>query len=187
MPAGVHEYFIDKVEDEIRNQLKQIRSGSDNAAIFAQKINCSRSTTIHFPLSSESRHDPDTSFKHDNARYPGVIVEVGYSQKRKSLGRLAENYLLDSNANIQVVVCLDIEYGKDKGALRKATLSVWRTHQVPVADGQELRVFQEIADEVCPILRLLFHPSFFHLINAIHRHSGMSKEIQPIIWVYDFN
>jgi hypothetical protein len=54
------------------------------------------------------------------------------------LGRLAEEYLLDSDASVQVVVGLDIEYGK-KGS-RKATLSVWRIHIAHTGDGDELRV-----------------------------------------------
>lgn len=150
MPTGVHELFIDGVEDAIRSQLKTIRKGSDRTALFAQKVRPARSTEIYFrvdnaPPGTKSKYEPDASFWHKDARYPGVIIEVAYSQKRKRLSRLAEDYLLDSNASVQVVVGLDIEYGK-KGS-RKATLSVWRTHVVSTADGDELRVVQEIVDE----------------------------------------
>jgi len=149
MPTGVHELFIDGVEDAIRSQLKVIRSGSDRAALFAQKVRPARSTEISFPVddapsNTKSKYEPDASFWHDDAQYPGVIIEVAYSQKRKRLGRLADDYLLDSDANIRVVVGLDIEYGK-KGS-RKATLSVWRTHLAHTTDGDELQVVQEIAD-----------------------------------------
>lgn len=58
------------------------------------------------------------------------------------------------------VAGLDIEYGK-KGS-RKATLSVWRTHVVNTADGNESRVVQEVADDVCLILR---HYSFFSTLT----------------------
>jgi len=144
--------FIARVEDDIYTQLKSIRDGSDDAAAFAQQIHPARSTEIYFPIDdgppgARSKHEPDASFWHTDARYPGVIIEVAYSQKRKRLGRLAEDYLLDSNASIQVVVGLDIEYGR-KGS-RKATLSVWRTHVVSSADGNELRVAQSVVDEVC--------------------------------------
>ncbi|CAG5188981.1 uncharacterized protein ALTATR162_LOCUS12076 [Alternaria atra] len=150
MPTGVHELFIDGVEDAIRSQLKAIRKGSDKAALFAQKVRPARSTEIYFPvdgasLTKKSKHEPDASFWHTDARYPGVIIEVAYSQKKKRLSRLAEDYLLDSNASVQVVVGLDIEYGK-KGS-RKATMSVWRTQVVSTANGDELRVVQEVADE----------------------------------------
>jgi hypothetical protein len=156
MPTGVHEIFIAGVEDAIYTQVKLIRDGSDGAALFAQKVRPARSTEIYFPVddappNTKSKHEPDASFWHDDAQYPGVIIEVAYSQKGKRLGRLAEEYLLDSDASVQVVVGLDIEYGR-KGS-RKATLSVWRTHVFHTVDGDELRVVQEIADEVCPIPR----------------------------------
>jgi hypothetical protein len=163
MPTGVHEIFIAGVEDAIYTQLKLIRDGSDGTTLFAQKVRPACSTKIYFPVddappSTKSKHEPDASFWHDDAQYPGVIIEVAYSQKRKRLGRLAEEYLLDSDASVQVVVGLDIEYGR-KGS-RKATLSVWRTHVFHTADGDELRVVQEIADEVCPFLgeySFIFH------------------------------
>ena len=151
MPTGVHEVFIDGVEDAIRSQLKVIRNGSNKAALFAQKVRPARSTIIYLPVEdaapeTKSRHEPDASFWHDYAKYPGVVIEVSYSQKRKSLSRLAEDYLLDSNASIQVVVGLDIEYGK-KGSC-KATFSVWRTKLYHTAEEDELRVVQEMTDEV---------------------------------------
>ena len=101
-----------------------ICSESDRAALFARKVRAARSTEIYFPLddvppSTKSKYEPDASFWHDSAQYPGVIIEVAYAQKRKRLGRLAEDYLLDSDASVQVIVGLDIEYGK-KGS-RKAT------------------------------------------------------------------
>lgn len=159
MPTGVHERFIGGVEDAIRSQLKTIGSGSHAAALFAQKLYADRSTRVTLPVDdnqhgTSSKHEPDASFSHDDAKYPGVIIEVAYSQKRKRLARLAEDYLLDSDANVRVVVGLDIEYGKKES--RKATLSVWRPHVVHTSDGDELRAVQEIADEVRPVLRQLF-------------------------------
>ena len=150
MPTAVHELFIARVEDAIHSQLKRIREESSNAAKFAKKVHPARSTEIYFPVDDgppgvKSKHEPDTSFWHDDAQYPGVIIEVAYSQKRKRLARLAEDYLLDSDASVQVVVGLDIEYGK-KGSC-KATLSVWRTRLLRTVEGDELRVDQDTANE----------------------------------------
>lgn len=122
------------------------------------------------PLSKNSKYEPDSSFWHDDAEYPGVIIEVSYSQK-KVVGRLAEGYLLDSDASVQVVVGLDIEYGK-KGS-RQATLSVWRTRVFHFDDGDELRVVQEIADEVCLILDKVLSPLiFWHFSQAFRDDQG---------------
>jgi acyl carrier protein len=170
MPTGKHEFLIASVEDSLLSQLEVIRNGSDKAALFAQKLWRARSTVINFPVAdaqfnTNSKHEPDASFWHEDAQYPGVIIEVSYSQKRKMLGRLAEDYILDSDASVQVVVGLDIEYGK-KGS-REATLSVWRSHVFHTSDGDELRVVQEIADEVYTILRQ--YSSFLTSLPGISR------------------
>lgn len=150
MPTCVHELFIEGVEDAIRSRLKTIRSGTGDAARFADQVRPARSTEIYFPAengspNTKSKYEPDTSFWHDDAQYPGVIIEVAYSQQKKRLDRLAENYLLDSDASVQVVVGLDIEYSKKETS--KATFTVWRTR----VDGDELRVVKEIEDEVFTI------------------------------------
>ncbi|KAF2806326.1 uncharacterized protein BDZ99DRAFT_573887 [Mytilinidion resinicola] len=155
MPTAVHELFIARVEDAIFSQLKSIRDGLGAAAAFAQKVYPARSTEIYFPVDNfpfgrKSKHEPDASFWHDDAQYPGVVIEVAYSQKRKRLDRLADDYLLDSDASVQVVVGLDIEYRSieyGRKVSRQATFSVWRTHVVSTTDGNELRVVKEIADE----------------------------------------
>jgi hypothetical protein len=103
-----------------------------------------RSTEIHFDTGAS--YEPDASFWHDNAQYPGVIIEVAYSQNKKRLGRLADNYLIDSDASVRAVVGLDIEYGK-KGS-RKATISIWRPQLFNTTDGPELRTVQDVEDEV---------------------------------------
>lgn len=175
MPTAIHELFIARVEDAIFSQLKSIREGTDDAAAFAHKVAPARSTEIYFPVDNaasgtKSKYEPDTSFWHDDAKYPGVIIEVAYSQKRKRLGRLAEDYLLDSNASVQAVVGLDIEYGKKKS--RKATLSVWRTR----IDGNELGVVEEVAAQVCCFLaRFSISP------DILPRRSVTSKESPPSI------
>ena len=117
MPAGVHELFIDGVEDAIRNQLKAIRAGSNKAALFAQKVRPARSTAVYLqvddaPPGTMSKYEPDASFWHEHARYPGVIIEVAYSQKRKKLDRLAEDYLLDSNATVQCPWTASLVYNR---------------------------------------------------------------------------
>jgi hypothetical protein len=66
---------------------------------------------------------------------------------RKKLDWLAEEYFLDPDASVQAAIGLYIEYGKKES--RKATFSIWRTHVAHTSDGDELRVVQEIADQVC--------------------------------------
>jgi hypothetical protein len=60
------------------------------------------------------------------ADYPGIVIETSFSQKRKDLPKLAEDYILGSIGNITVVIGLDIEYWKAK----RATFSMWRPEWV---------------------------------------------------------
>ena len=81
MPTGIHELFIDGVEDAIRSQLKAIREGLGPEAHFAQKLRPARSTEVEFPVENDpsgkkSKYEPDASFWHDDAEYPGVIIEI---------------------------------------------------------------------------------------------------------------
>jgi hypothetical protein len=178
MPTGIHEVFIGRVEHAIGRQLETIRGKSGNVARFAHEVELARSTTIHFPVEKSSsnakfKNDPDASFWHNDAEYPGVIIEVSYSQKRKALGRLAETYLLDSDASVQVVVGLDIEYGRKRTP--EATLSVWRTQIFHTAEGDELRVVKVVADEV----RFARSPSMFILSLLTYVQAFRNKQGEP--------
>jgi hypothetical protein len=73
----------------------------------------------------------------------------------------------------KIVIGLDIEYRKKES--RRATISVWRTHVVNTTAGDELRVIQEVADDVCLGLRPLCLCS-----NILHKLSAMTEVTIPI-------
>ncbi|KAH9204218.1 hypothetical protein DL95DRAFT_529357 [Leptodontidium sp. 2 PMI_412] len=129
--------------------LQTLASAKSLTSDFARQIDAYGSTSICFP-DEYGLHDPDGSFGHKEAQYPGVIFEVSYSQKRRDLGRLADDYILGSDGNIRVVVGLDIEYqskGKAKEASSKvAALSVWKPKITPGGDAEELTAHQEVVD-----------------------------------------
>ncbi|KAG9232706.1 hypothetical protein BJ875DRAFT_505834 [Amylocarpus encephaloides] len=120
MPTTLHEEFITSIVEEIQVQLKSIQ---DASAEFAKEIRSGGSASIKFADEEYGKHDPDAQFRHSKAQFPGIVIEVSYSQKRKDLERLADDYILGSDSNIRVVVGLDIEY---KTTDKKATLSVFR-------------------------------------------------------------
>lgn len=46
------------------------------------------------------KRDPDARFQHDDALWPGVVIEVAYSQSSKDIPNLADDYsiiLLETN------------------------------------------------------------------------------------------
>jgi hypothetical protein len=154
MPTTTHEAFLSSVEREIQGQLKEIATGIDEAAEFARDVTYRGSPRLKFPVDEVREeggdndrdgdeeekiswkydsHEPDIMFQHLDAQWPGVVIEVSFSQKKKDLKNLAEDYILGSDGNIRVVVGLDIEYKQSK----KTTLSVWRPQYVECKDGQE--------------------------------------------------
>lgn len=54
MPTGVHELFIDGVEDAIRNQLKLIRNGSDR--LLSSHRRCAQLVLLKFIFKSTTLH-----------------------------------------------------------------------------------------------------------------------------------
>jgi len=144
MPSRLHEQLAADVVDEIRHQLRSIASGASPAAEFAQRIKSTGSLTLTFDDPQYGKHEPDASFTHIDARYPGIVIEVSYSQKRKDLRRLADDYILGSDARIRVVVGIDVDY---RGKM--ATLSIWRP-QIEINDAgeEELVVHQALKDQV---------------------------------------
>jgi len=85
-----------------------LRSIQDRSAEFANEIRPGGSASIKFIDEEYGKHDPDAQFRHSKAQFPGVVIEVSYSQKRKDLERLADDYILGSDSDIRVVVGLDI-------------------------------------------------------------------------------
>lgn len=48
----------------------------------------------------------DATFQHDDALWPGVVIEVAYSQSSKDIPNLADDYILETNGSVRVVVGL---------------------------------------------------------------------------------
>lgn len=143
MPSRIHESLISETVNELIQQLKFIASGKGRSAEFAQGIKSYNSTTLEFE--GYGKHDPDGQFQHSLAQYPGIVIEVSFTQKRKDLGRLADDYILGSDGDICVMVGINIEYRGTK----KVTLSIWRPQVIPNENGEmELRAIQTVTDEI---------------------------------------
>lgn len=151
MPSPLHETLCAELVWEISTQLRVLQRGDGPAAEFAKEIKHFASSRIELPEEGDDgeikyiRREPDASFGHCQARYPGVVIEVCYSQKSHQIHRLADDYILSTDGSINTVVCLDIDY---KG-LKKATFSVWRpTYEMK--DGvMEFRSTPVVKAQVC--------------------------------------
>jgi hypothetical protein len=156
MPSPLHEYLAANIVRNISRQLDSIANGTGPAAQFAQGISPTGSFTITFDDPQYGKHEPDASFTHIDAGYPGVVIEVSYSQKRKDLPRLADDYILGSGGSIRAVVGVDIEY---RGKM--ATLSIWRPQvEVNDADEEELVAHSTLSNQVGSL-----YPSMQHVFT----------------------
>lgn len=149
MPNQLHEVFIARVVVEIQKRLSMFADAESRSRAFAQSVNYNGSGRLDLEGEDNDgrrtiRRDPDATFKHCDALWPGVVIEVSYSQKKKALPHLADDYILGTDGNIRVVVGLDIDYETKKG-----TISIWRPEYVTNEQGQlDLEAAQTVEDQI---------------------------------------
>jgi len=158
MPTQLHEVFIERVVEEIKCRLRAIADGETRSRSFAQKINYNGSGRLIFQSAEDDdnqttiQREPDAEFKHEDAHWPGVIIEVSYSQKTKALPHLADDYILETNGSIRVVVGLDLDY-----KTKKATVSIWRPQYVTNQQGEVELVAAQKEPQESMVQDLNFH------------------------------
>ncbi|KAH3169823.1 hypothetical protein KXW84_003764 [Aspergillus fumigatus] len=157
MPTPVHEIFCANVVHNIMKQLERFEQCNRPEARYAKEIQHFASSRLELPDQTDDgttkyiRREPDASFGHRLARFPGVIIEVCYAQKARQINSLADDYILCSDGSVNVVICLDIEYR----ASRKATLSIWRPQVILRDDFKELRACRVVNEHVWPFISRL--------------------------------
>jgi hypothetical protein len=135
MPTQKHDVFIARVVELVQYRLRVIEGSETESSSFAQKIKHNGSGRLIFRTAENGKQSfierqPDAEFKHEEARWPGVIIEVSYSQKTKVIPHLADDYILETNGSIRVVVGLGLDY-----KTKKATVTIWRPQYVTNANG----------------------------------------------------
>lgn len=145
MPSVRHETFSAKVSRETEAQLVKIANGPKNeTSEFASKISTGRSGKVYLRefdsddddlelIKDWIEREPDEQFQHEGAVYPGVVFEIASSQSRKSLEKVAWDYIQYSNGSIKVVVGFQLGYDKDL----TARVSVWKPRYAD-EDGEEV-------------------------------------------------
>ena len=136
MPSHLHEVFLARVVEEIQSRLRVFTAAEGRSKAFAQNVKHNGSGRLDLQGENNDglaiiRRQPDAMFKHCDAHWPGVIIEVSYSQKTKAILQLADDYILETDGSVRVVVGLDIDYRTKRG-----TLSMWRPGYVKNEQGQ---------------------------------------------------
>jgi hypothetical protein len=132
MASIIHEATIGGFDRVLTRQLFIIEQSNDQvAADFARDVHAWRSPKTDSV--DGGIHYPDSSFGHKATPFASCILEVSYSQKRRDLPKLADEYIRGSNGRTQIVIGIDLEYQKDKG--KEARVIVWRPKDVE-EDGE---------------------------------------------------
>ncbi|KAI9787080.1 MAG: hypothetical protein M1839_003315 [Geoglossum umbratile] len=149
MPSLTHDTFNTSIYQEIISHIERIKRDTSrpDAAAIAKKIRYSSSGNIGlnsgFGIISSSTRSPDASFRYIGSKYPQVVIETSFSQKKRDLARLADDYITDSGGNIKLVIGFDIEYCQSK---KGATVSVWRPMLNFGDDGTPYLISEKFVD-----------------------------------------
>ncbi|KAH0556226.1 hypothetical protein GP486_005847 [Trichoglossum hirsutum] len=166
MPTPTHELFIENVVDDMKAQFRDAASGQGLDAEKAKQIICHGGTDIilrdepgrpddnsDWDLKMNAKYPkrtPDTAFGPATVLYPTVVLEISYSQKRKDLRYIADDYIIGSGGSIGVVIGLDVEYRKKtskRTSSKMATVSMWRRKIWMGEDGMRHLEAEEVISE----------------------------------------
>jgi hypothetical protein len=121
MPSIIHEKVNQLISDSIKKQLATIEITSNNESTkrLIQSISSTGSGNIKL-FDVDGHREPDQQFAIEDCYYPGVVIEVAYSQSFEELERKADDLIVNSEGNIQLVIGLETE---SKKAFK---ISAWR-------------------------------------------------------------
>lgn len=163
MPSKIHDSVAFGFNTDITDWLKDVREGrakynggvcsDDNAIAIAQKIKAKGTGRIKFPAPDARYSDhkePDLAFRHvcPVCKFPGLVVEVAWSQRKLELPPLAKNYIQKTNGDIRTVIGLNLNDVYKEGENRSATFSVWRA-ELDVTGRATGRVSPNVDHQVC--------------------------------------
>lgn len=126
--SNQHESVQESFCELVRRELRRLCAGDLERENFADQIRNHCHAAIR--EGKTGSHSPDAQFKHLQAQYPGIVLEVAYSQKSKALPELAHIYITEGYRGTELVVALDQDYRRSK----EIVLKTWRP-QIEHASG----------------------------------------------------
>ncbi|KAH7303573.1 hypothetical protein B0I35DRAFT_364675, partial [Stachybotrys elegans] len=151
MPTPVHDYVATAIADEIKKLLDKAGERKTTDGAYAAKIRKVGSSRIFLGIEEEVgtlRRHPDGQFQHLKAKFPGLVIEISYSQDGKDLEKLAWDYIVESGGNIKAVIGIDINLDG-----KPSTVSLWPPEYTR-DDGDErdmLGIRADIEYQVCGV------------------------------------
>jgi hypothetical protein len=138
MTKKIHEGPAAQMNFIILKGLDNFKKGNYSADTtkVAKKIRPFGPAAIEFPTRFSNESDtksPEQSYQHLGCKYPGLVIEVAWSQDGKDLPGLAKRYIEASGGGIRTVIGVDIKYehpiGPPHSKTKPAIFLVWRAMQ----------------------------------------------------------
>ena len=121
MPGPLHETLSEEISVDISFQLNTLARGAKGrAAEFARGIDKTGSADVTFNDHADVLQ-PDKSFSHEDCGFPGLVIEISWSQREKDVVEKARSYLKWSKGEIRTVVGIECGYRRKA----PATFTIW--------------------------------------------------------------
>lgn len=165
MPSFMHDGLAEEIGLDIGAWLRNIQNGSicsDKKTInIAESIGALGTANMTLPVTTTptGTKGADKAYQHSQCSFPGLVIEVAWSQRQLNLSQLAEDYIIGSGGEIGTVVGINIHdiYEESKGKeldneLTKATatFTVWKAECTSSGSGTGVTMRCVVQDKVNP-------------------------------------
>ncbi|KAH0562515.1 hypothetical protein GP486_002790 [Trichoglossum hirsutum] len=140
MHTQIHEYLTQTVVSEIYKCIRQFSTQPTVPFALLTLLKtitpggCNDVISVDDPLHNQS---PDAQFTRMGDCFPGVVIETGYLQKAKNIGKKADEYIMMSNGGIRMVIGFDAVYRSNNQGFD--IVSIWRPQRGQDQKGRFFR------------------------------------------------
>ncbi|KAI1464804.1 uncharacterized protein F4812DRAFT_462130 [Daldinia caldariorum] len=148
MNSKLHEHVSRKIHRRLANWIDELKRDNTNPdGILSKAYYETGSARICFKRTPHGK-SPDESIQFDGCEYPGLLIEISWSQKVKELPKRAKEFITKTKGGVRTVICIDVNdtYEKRRKKMAgEAKLSVWRANWT---SDNKLRVEMSVNNEV---------------------------------------
>lgn len=135
MLSTIHELTVGPIGELIKSRLAVIANETSNEDTkrLVRDIRSGYSRSVHIDGFKAFRQ-PDKQFFIKGSYFPGIVIEVAYSESFKELRRKAYDLIVGSEGSVQLVIGLEIE------SENLFKLSTWRPEYYRSENGDAVRM-----------------------------------------------
>lgn len=156
MTSPLHEHVSRELHRELANWIDSLKKRDTNSTQLKDILNKPFYKTGAARICFKGKFHgkcPDESFRYPDCTYPGLVIEVSWSQRTKELPKRAREFITSSKGGVRTVISIDINdsyESRRRETTGQAKFSVWRANWDP---GNRLTVEKSVDNEVrCPLL-----------------------------------